>query len=260
MKNLRRIIMAILVIFGVMFIFEKVNKSFSDLDVEVEEKEIEEEEVEEEETEPQIMATGDNGHVDSTQPIMDEAYIDSIIEEFNYEVDRIIDEAVDEVIYESLSPDEQFVYGLQSALTSYTDSVYKQYGDPTRTADYINADIKLNKYFTDLYYYQDIETNEDLISSIENSKFRSVCDRTIGDAIYGNLNDVQYFIDENGNPDEGINKYVTYTGMDEDTGNKYTIRFQVFDNTCIGINSVYCNNRSVGGLQDVLATAEYILR
>lgn len=259
MKILRKIIMVILVIFGVMFIFEKINKSFSDLDVEVEtveveEKEIEEEEIEEE-AEPQIMATGDNGHVDSTQPIMSEAYIDSIIEEFNYEVDRIIDEA----IYESLSPDEQFVYGLQSALTSYTDSVYKQYGDPDRSIDYINADIKLSKYFTDLYNYKDIKTNEDLISSIESSKFRSVCDRTIGDAIYGNLDDVEYFIDENGNLDEEIEKYVTYIGMDEDTGNKYSIKFNVYD-SCISINSVYCNNRSVGGLENVLATAEYILR
>lgn len=253
MKILRKIIIGILIIFGVIFIFEKIDKSFSDVEVET---------VEVEEVEPQIMASGDNDYPDyldeQSEEYKREQYdnmsLDELLDELEGEFNKILDEA----FYESLDPYEQFVYGLQSSLTSYVDSVYTQYGDPTRTASTINAEIELDKYFTDLYYYEDIKTEEDLISSIENSKFRSVCDRTIGDALYGNLEDVEYFIEEVPNKPENV--YVTYTGIDKDYGMKYTIRFEVFGNMCIGVNSVYCNNRSVGGIEDVLAAVEYVLR
>lgn len=248
MKILRKIIIGILVIFGVVFIFEKIDKSSSDVEVE--------------ETEAEIMASGDNDYPDyldeqseeSKREQYDNMSLDELLDELEGEFNKILDEA----FYESLDPYEQFVYDLQSSLTSYVDSVYTQYGDSTRTIDTINANIELDKYFTDLYYYEDIKTEEDLISSIENSKFRSVCDRTIGDALHGNLEDVEYFVEEVPNKPENV--YVTYTGIDKDYGMKYTIRFEVFGNMCIGVNSVYCNNRSVGGIEDVLAAVEYVLR
>lgn len=211
---------------------------------------------------PEVMASGDNDYpeyLDEESEEYKREYYDSIsIDELLDELDKEMDNIVNDAINEVLDPQEQFVYGLQNALGSYVDSVYKQYGDPTRTASSINAEIELDKYFTDLYYYEDIKSEDDLISSIENSKFRSVCDRTIGDALKCNLTDLKYYIEENPNNSENV--YVTYTGIDEDSGMKYTIRFEVFDNMCIGVNSVYCNNRSVGGIEDVLAAVEYILR
>lgn len=241
-KIIIRLLAGILVALGVGIVFYNINESLYT-----------------EEPETQVMASGDNDYPEYLdEPQSEESYedksLDELMGELGDEVDKIIDDSVNQV----LDPQEQFVYGLQDALASYMDSIYTQYGDPTRTASSINAGIELDKYFTDIYNYENIVSEEDLITSIEKSKFRSVCDRTIGDALYGNLEDIQYFVEENPNNTENV--YVTYTGIDKETDMKYTIRFEVYGDMAIGVNTVYCNNRSVGGIEDVLAAVEYLLR
>lgn len=217
------------------------------------------------EEEPEVMANGDfdwSEYIDEEElkrQEYDSRSIDEILEDFEEYFNSEIDKAIEEVFYESLDPYEQFVYGLQYSLGSYTDSVYKQYyGNSTDEDDYYDIEEELNDYFTDLYDYEHIFTEEDLISSVENSRFRNVCDKTIGEAIYGNLKDVQRFVQEDERDPAII--YVTYTGIDKETDEKYTIKFEVINKISIGVYAVYRNNRAVGSLEDVLEAVEYVLR
>lgn len=217
------------------------------------------------EEEPEVMANGDfdwSEYIDEEElkrQEYDSRSIDEILEEFEEEFNREIDRIFEEAFYESLDPYEQFVYGLQYSLGSYVDSVYNQYyGNSDSKASEIYNELDLDDYFTDLYDYENIVTEDDLIHSVENSRFRNVCDKTIGESIYGNLEDIQCFVKEN--PIDPDTTLITYTGIDKESDLKFTITFEVFSTMGIGVHSVYCNNRCVGGMEDVIEAVEYVLR
>lgn len=264
MGVLSKIATTIIIVLGTVIGFKNTEEpSITNTENQIEMSTSEETEIVVEE-EPEVMASGDNDYPDyldeeaAKREEYDNRSLDELLDQFEEEFNREVDKAIEEALYESLDPYEQFIYGLQYSLGSYVDSVYNQYySDPTRTASSINAELELSNYFTDLYDYENIVTDEDLIKSIENSKFRNVSDKTIGDAIYGNLEDVEYYIKEN--PVDPETRLVRFVGIDSEYDVKYSITFEVFD-LCIGVHSVSCNNRSVGGIEDVLEVVQYILR
>lgn len=238
-KIIIKLIIGILVALGVGFIFEKMEESLYKEDIEV-------------------MASGDNDYPEYLDEQQTESYddksLDELIDELGDEFDNILEDSINQ----TLDPQEQFVYGLQDALESYMDAVYTQYGDPTRTASSINAGIELDKYFTDIYDYENIVSEEDLLNAIEKTTFRSVTDKTIGEALNEKLEDIKIFTEQN--PNNAENTYVRYVGIDKEFGTKYNIRFEVYGNMAIGVNSVYCNNRNVGGIEEVLEAVQFLLQ